>query len=303
MKIVIAGSSGLIGCALVESLRAEGHEIVRLVRRTPSAADEMFWDPAKRDLDLGACGDVDAIVNLAGENIAAGRWTAARKERILRSRTEVTQTLVLACARVARKPRVFVSASAVGIYGGCGDSEVTEQNPVGFGFLPEVAMIWETNAEGAARAGIRTVLLRFGVVLAGKGGALAKMLPIFRLGLGGRLGDGKQWMSWVGLTDAVGAIRHVLSDARCAGPVNVVSPEPATNHDFTVVLAHVLGRPAFFPVPGLVLRLIFGAMAEETMLVSTRALPGRLLDTGFVFREPNLEAALRAELSAQGGQI
>ena len=301
MKIVVAGSSGLIGRALVESLRADGHGVIRLVRRSPTTTDELFWEPAKRALDLSGCGEVDAIVNLAGENIAAGRWTPSRKEKILRSRAESTQTLVGACARLVRKPGVFVSASAVGIYGECGEAEVTETRGVGLGFLPEVAMIWETNAEGAARVGIRTVLVRFGVVLAREGGALAKMLPAFRLGLGGRLGDGNQWMSWVSLTDAVGAIRHALTNMQCAGPVNVVSPEAVTNRDFTVILAHVLSRPAIFPVPAWVLRMVFGTMADETLLVSIRAVPRRLKDTGFVFREPNLEAALRAELSGRRG--
>ena len=190
-----------------------------------------------------------------------------------------------------------MSASAVGIYGDRAGEELTEASLAGVGFLPEVAFIWETNAEGAARAGIRTVLLRFGVVLARDGGALAKMLPLFRLGLGGRLGDGQQWMSWVSLADAVGAIQHALSDARCVGPVNVVAPEPVTNGEFTAKLARVLGRPAAFPVPAWVLRVAFGAMADETLLASTRAKPERLCETGFSFRHPTLEVALRAELS------
>lgn len=296
MKIVVAGSSGLIGRALVRALRADDHVVIRLVRRPAESPDEVTWNPAQRELDLASCGEVDAIVNLAGENIAAGRWTAARREKILRSRVDATQTLVAACVRLKRKPAVFVSASAVGIYGDRAGEELTEASAAGVGFLPEVALIWETNAEGAARAGIRTALLRFGVVLSREGGALAKLLPFFRLGVGGRLGDGQQWMSWISLADAVGAIQHALVDVRCAGPINVVAPEPVTNGEFTVTLARLLGRTAAFPVPAWVLRLAFGAMADETLLASTRARPERLKEAGFAFRHSTLESALRDEL-------
>ena len=296
MKVVVAGASGLIGRALVAALRERGHEVLPLVRRLPVDDHEIFWNPAARELDASRLEGVDAVVNLAGENIAGGRWTASRREKILRSRVDATQTLVTACARLARKPAVFLSASAVGYYGDAGDAELSESAPAGLGFLPEVSMIWETNAEGAARAGMRTVLLRFGVVLAREGGALAKMLPIFRLGFGGRLGEGKQWMSWVSLTDAVGAILHALGDSRCQGPINVVAPAPVTNAEFTKTLAARLGRPALFPVPKWVLRLVFGEMADATLLVSIRALPGRLQATGFRFRHETLDAALQAEL-------
>ena len=296
MKIVVAGSSGLIGSALVKAVRGDGNEVVRLVRRAPHAVDEIQWNPAKRELDVSALGEIDAVVNLAGENIAAGRWTAGRREKILRSRVDATQTLVAACLRLPRKPQVFVNASAIGFYGDRGDEELTEASGAGLGFLPETCLIWETNAEGAARAGIRTVLLRLGVVLARDGGALAKLRPVFRLGLGGRLGDGRQWMSWVSLTDAVRAVQYALADARCAGAVNVVAPEPVTNADFTTTLAHVLDRPAAFHAPAWVLRLALGAMATETLLASTRVRPERLLGTGFAFRHPTLAEALRAEL-------
>jgi uncharacterized protein (TIGR01777 family) len=296
MKIVVAGASGLIGRALVAALRERGHDVRPLVRRVPADDREIFWNPAARELDAARLEGIDAVVNLAGENIAGGRWTASRREKILRSRVDATQTLVTACARLARKPAVFLSASAVGYYGDAGDTELSENSPPGLGFLPEVSLIWETNAEGAARAGIRTVLLRFGVVLAREGGALAKMLPVFRLGLGGRLGDGKQWMSWVSLTDAVAAILHALGDSHCQGPINVVAPAPVTNAEFTKTLAARLGLPALFPVPKWVLRVVFGEMAEATLLVSTRATPARLQATGFRFLHETLDAALRAEL-------
>ncbi len=294
MKILVAGSSGLIGRALVPALDAAGHEVLRLVRRPVAGEEEIFWNPAAREIDPARIAGVDAIVNLAGENIAAGRWTAARREKILRSRVDATQTLVGACARVARKPAIFVNASAIGYYGDRGDEELPETAGAGVGFLPEVCLIWETNAEGAARAGLRTVLLRFGVVLARDGGALAKMLPIFRLGLGGRLGRGDQWMSWVSIEDVVRAIQHVLADPRCRGPMNVVAPSPVTNADFTIALAHALSRPAAFHAPAWLLRGAFGALARETLLASTRAAPRRLLETGFVFRHGDLAAALQA---------
>ena len=209
---------------------------------------------------------------------------------------DAAQTLVVACAKLARKPAVFISASAVGFYGDCGDEELSETSPTGLGFLPEVALIWETNAEGAARADIRTVLLRFGVVLARKGGALAKMLPLFRLGLGARLGGGGQWLSWVSVDDAVGAILHALRDTRCVGPMNVVAPTPVTNAEFTATLARVLNRPAVFAVPAWALRLVLGEMADATLLASTRVVPGRLRAMGFSFQHETLEAALQAEL-------
>ncbi len=297
MKIVVAGASGLIGRALVAALHERGDDVRQLVRRPAKEPGEIFWQPAMRELDPTAIEGVDAIVNLAGENIAGGRWTAARRQRILSSRVEATRTLVTTCAKLARKPAVFVNASAVGIYGETGDSEVTEASPPGLGFLPETCLIWETNAEGAARLGVRTVLLRFGVVLAREGGALAKMLPVFRIGLGGRLGAGAQWMSWVSLDDVVGAVLHAIDRAECRGAINVVAPAPVTNAEFTATLADALGRPALFPVPAWVLRAIFGEMATETLLVSTRARPARLIETGYGFRYPAIAPALRAALA------
>jgi uncharacterized protein (TIGR01777 family) len=299
MKIVIAGASGLVGNAVVPALRTAGHSVFRLVRgRAASARDEIAWSPATGEVDCAGLEGADAIINLAGESLAAGRWTAARRERILRSRVDTTRTLVTALGQMASKPTVFVSASAVGFYGDCGDSVLTERSEKGRGFLPDVTLAWEAHAEGAARVGVRTALLRFGVILAREGGALAKMLPFFRLGLGGRLGSGQQWMSWISRDDVVGVIAQVLGDARCAGPINVVAPAPVTNAEFTAALARVLRRPAFFPAPPWALRLVFGRrMVDEALLASTRVMPQRLGEVGYRFRHPALESALRAILA------
>lgn len=296
MKIIIAGASGFVGTALAQVLVAEGHEVVRLVRREAAGKGELRWDPAVGKLEVAALEGVDAVVNLSGENVGAGRWTAKRRGAILQSRVDATRTLVTTMQKLARKPVVFVSASAVGFYGERGDEVLRETSAIGHGFLSEVCLIWETHAEGAARVGIRTALLRFGVVLSPQGGALAKLLPIFRCGIGGRIGGGKQWMSWVSLADAVGAICHALRDERVSGPVNVVAPEVVTNAEFTQTLGRVLRRPAVLPVPAGVLRLIFGEMADATLLASTRAAPERLRETGYAFRHETLEEALRAGL-------
>jgi len=296
MKVVVAGASGLIGGALVPALRAAGHEVVRLVRHAPLDPSEIFWDPGARSLDATRLEGVDAIVNLSGENIAARRWSAAQRERILRSRVDATFTLVTAIAKLARKPAVLISASATGFYGDRGDEELTEASGMGHGFFPEVCLAWETHAEGAARAGVRTVLLRFGVVLAREGGALAKILPVFRLGLGGRVGDGRQWLSWVGLDDAVGAVCFALAEHRCAGAFNVVAPAPVTNAEFAATLGRVLRRPAVVAVPVWALRLVYGRLADETLLASTRVLPAKLGAAGYEFRRPSLETALRQVL-------
>jgi len=298
MKVVIAGGSGLIGEALVPALRAAGHEVRRLVRRAAAGVDELSWDPAAGRLAPHDLEGTEVVINLAGENIAGGRWTANRRERILRSRVDATRTLVAAMAAVSRPPGIFLSASAVGYYGDCGDELVTESNEMGLGFLPGVCLAWETHASGAARRGTRTVLLRFGVVLAAEGGALAKMLPLFRAGLGGRLGDGQQWMSWISIDDAIGAILHAINDGRIMGPCNLVAPGVVTNAEFTRTLAKVLGRPAVLPVPGWALRLVLGSMADEALLGSTRAVPQRLQKANFRFRHESLEPALRAALAA-----
>lgn len=297
MNVAIAGASGLVGSALVPALREAGHEVVRLVRREARAADELSWDPVRGEIERARMEGVDAVINLAGENIGAGRWTRARREAILQSRVDATRTLAAVIAGMARKPAVLLSASAVGIYGHRGDEVLDEGIAEGRGFLPDVCRAWEAHARTAERAGVRTVRLRFGVILARDGGALAKMLPLFRAGLGGRLGSGRQWMSWVSLDDVVGVVLAALSDARLSGPINVVAPNAVTNVEFTATLARVLRRPAVVPVPAWALRLVVGrAMADEALLASARARPGVLEAGGFRFRQAELEAALRAVL-------
>lgn len=295
MKVLIAGASGLIGGALTPALRQAGHDVWRLVRRPAAAPDEVRWDPAAGEVDFAGLGQVDAVINLAGENIGAGRWTTARRERIWQSRVDATRTLVAAMTKLPRPPGVWLNASAVGFYGDRGDERLTEEAGPGRGFLPDVCVVWEKEAEAAARAGVRIAYLRFGVVLAPKGGALEKMLPVFKLGLGGRLGSGEQWMSWVSLEDVARAALHVLHTPALSGPVNVVAPEPVRNSEFTRALARQLRRPAVLPVPAWALRLAVGRpMADEALLASTRALPARLQRTAFEFRHPEIEAALRA---------
>lgn len=293
MRVLISGSTGLIGRALAPFLQTQGHDVLRLVRRPARDEAEIFWDPARGELDVVKLEGIDAVIHLAGENVGGGRWNRKRRERIMRSRVDGTRTLVLALAKLRQKPAVFISASAVGFYGERGDDLVSERDPIGHGFLPEVCLAWETHAEGAARLGVRTVLMRFGIVLSPAGGALAKMLPAFRAGLGGRLGAGTQWMSWIGIDDAVGAIHRALLDQQCAGAVNAVAPQAVQNVEFAKILGRVLERPAVLPVPAAALRMMFGEMAEETILTSARARPGKLLELGYRFRHPDLETALR----------
>ncbi|HUR57888.1 MAG TPA: TIGR01777 family oxidoreductase, partial [Opitutaceae bacterium] len=285
MRIVVVGASGLIGRALVPFLQTQGHEVIRLVRgRRAAGVNEIGWDPNRRELDSVSLDGVDAIINLAGENVAGGRWTPQRRDRILRSRVDPTATLVAAMGAMSPRPAAFVNAAAVGYYGDRGDEILDESSSTGTGFLPEVCLAWETHAEGAARLGVRTALLRFGIVLTPAGGALRKMLPVFRAGLGGRFGSGQQWMSWVSVDDAIGAIYHAVVENRCEGAINVVSPEPVTNAAFAKTLAGVLDRAAVVPVPALALHAWFGRMADETLLGSTRAIPARLDAIGYGFR-------------------
>ena len=298
MNVVIAGASGFIGEAVVRALRDQEHEVLRLVRRGAERSDEAAWAPAKGQLDPRVVSGVDAVINLAGENIAGGRWSKARRTRLLQSRVEATATLVGAMARAAAKPRVLLNASAVGFYGDRGDEVLTEASAAGDGFLTEVCRAWETEAAKATALGVRTVFLRFGTVLDRDGGALARMLPLFRLGLGGRLGGGRQWMSWVHRDDVVRVIEHALHDERLAGVVNVVSPEPVRNADFTAALGRALRRPTPLPAPAFALHAAFGALADEALLGSTRARPVRLEEHGYRFRFPTLDAALADIVSA-----
>ena len=292
MKLAVTGASGLVGSALVPHLRAGGHEVLRLVRRAPKANDELLWDPDSGAIEEAALEGVDAVVHLAGENIASGRWTEAKKARLRASRVGPTRLLAEALARLKRKPRALVSASALGYYGDRGDTWLTEQDAPADDFLGRLSVDWEKATAPAREAGIRVVTPRLGIVLSPAGGALAKMLLPFKAGLGGVVGPGMQYFSWIALDDLVAVIQHLLDRGDLAGPVNADSPSPVTNAELTKTLGRVLGRPTILPVPAFALRLALGEMAE-TLLASTRMRPQRLLDTGFRFRFPELEGALR----------
>lgn len=291
MRIVISGALGFIGRALVKAVEDQGHDVVRLVRRAPERPNEVAWNPDRGEIDARGLADSHAIVHLAGENIA-GRWTRAKMDRIRESRAKGTRLLSQSMGRVGRRPKVFVSASATGFYGNRAGELLTEQSPPGKGFLADVCREWEAASWPAAQHGLRVVNLRFGMVLSPHGGALAAMLPAFRLGLGGVLGSGYQHMPWVTLEDAVAAILFAISDDTLAGPVNVVAPEAVTNRRFTKALARVMHRPAFLRAPAPVLRLAFGPMADDVLLTSANVVPERLLEAGFRFTWPQLEPAL-----------
>ena len=294
MKVLVSGSHGLIGTALVKALAGDADEVTRLSRKpSPGEGPEIVWDQESNRLDPSSTGGFDAVVHLAGENIASGRWTGERKKRIRESRVKGTRLLAEVLARVARPPRVLVGASAIGYYGDRGEESLREESASGQGFLPELCREWEAATEPAAGKGIRVVRLRFGVVLSPEGGALAKMLPPFRMGAGGILGDGRQYVSWISLDDAIGAIRHTIQIEALKGPVNVVAPAPVTNREFTATLGKVLSRPTLIPMPAFAARLAFGEMADALLLSSARVEPRRLLDSGYSFRHPDLESALR----------
>lgn len=292
MKILITGSTGLVGSALVSHLAANGHRALHMVRRPPRGADEIRWDIEAGTLDPSSLEGLDAVVHLAGENIASGRWTAERKRRILESRVLGTRLLAGALARTDRPPRVLVSVSAVGYYGNRGEEALDEESGPGTGFLAEVCRAWEAEAAPATARGIRVVHPRLGMVLSARGGALDRMLPAFRAGFGGRIGSGRQYMSWIALDDLVGVILHAIGHDDLHGPVNTVSPHPVTNAEFARVLARALGRPAFMALPAFAARLAFGQMADELLLASARVSPGKLERSGYRFRYPRLEEIL-----------
>jgi uncharacterized protein (TIGR01777 family) len=292
MRIAVTGASGLIGGALVPALRSGGHEVLRLVRREPRGGDEVRWDPALRSIDAARLEGLDAVVHLSGENIADGRWTDAKKARLRSSRVGSTRFLSETLAGLARKPSVLVSGSAVGYYGDRGDTWVTEADPPATDFFGRLSVEWEAAAAHAAHAGIRVVHPRTGIVLCPAGGALGEMLLPFKLGVGGKVGSGRQYFSWIALDDVVGVIHHLLARSDLSGPVNACSPEPVTNAELTKTLGHVLSRPTLVPVPGFALRIAFGEVADA-LLASTRMKPERLLATGYRFRFPELEGALR----------
>lgn len=297
MNVAVSGASGLIGAALVSSLEAQGHRAIRLVRRMPRPdEDALRWDPSTGVLTPAGPSVADAVVHLAGDSILGLRWTAEKKRRIRESRTTATRLLVETLTRLTNPPAVLVCASGIGYYGSRGDEVLTEDSRPGTGFLADLARDWEAATATAIARGIRVVNLRLGVVLSARGGALATMLTPFRMGLGGVIGDGAQWMSWIALDDVIGAIRHALTTDALRGPVNTVAPAPVTNADFTRTLGRVLGRPTLIPLPAFAARLALGEMADELALVSQRVMPARLLASGFAFRRPTLEDALRAAL-------
>ena len=297
MKILVSGASGLIGRAVVEFYRSAGHSIRRLVRGSPgSPAEEILWDPAAGQLDAQALAGFDAVIHLAGESIAEGRWSTAKKARIRDSRVQGTQLLCQRLAQTAAPPKVLISASAIGWYGNRGDEELDEQSSPGSGFLAEVCREWEQATQAAAEAGIRTVQLRIGLVLAAAGGAIAKMATPFRLGLGGYLGSGRQYVSWIVLEDLVRVFDLVCQDSTWTGPVNAVAPQPVTNRQLTAALAAALHRPALLAVPEFALRTLWGEAADELFLSSARVLPRKLQEAGFEFHYPDLSAALKAVL-------
>lgn len=295
MRVVIAGSSGLIGTALVAALRGDGHQVFRLVRRAAGAPDELSWDPRRGQLDVAALMGADAVVNLCGASIGAQRWTGAYKQELRDSR--IISTDVLSTGAAAAGVPVLLNASAVGYYGDTGDRIVTESAPVGTGFLAALCRDWEKATEHATAAGVRTVLLRSGVVLAGAGGALAQMRPLFSVGLGGRLGNGRQYLPWISLTDEIGAIRFALNKTDLAGPVNLVGPAPVTNAQFTHELGHALHRPTRLSVPGFALRFVTGEMADEALLAGQRVVPFVLEESGYTFSHNTVGAALGAAVT------
>ena len=301
MRILITGSTGLVGTALLSALARHGHIVGRLLRRQNGmlgAAREGFdvaWNPATGELGEAAVG-ADAVVNLAGASIAGGRWTKTRKQLLLTSRVDTTRALVSALAKMNARPRVLVSASAIGIYGDRGNEILTEESMPGKDFLAGLAREWETEALKAEALGTRVVLTRFGIILAKHGGALAKMLLPFKLGVGGKLGSGQQWMSWITLEDAVGIIRFALENGAARGAINVVAPQPAQNEEFTKVLAKTMHRPSLLPAPAFTLRFALGEMADALLLSSQRVRPQALEKLGYRFLYPELSAALNAVL-------
>ncbi|WP_329398241.1 TIGR01777 family oxidoreductase [Streptomyces melanogenes] len=293
MRIAITGSTGLIGTALAQSLRADGHDLVRLVRRPARAGDEVEWDPKRQYVDTAGLAGCEAVVHLAGAGVGDHRWTAAYKKEIRDSRVLGTAALAEALASLDVPPKVLLCGTAIGYYGDTGTRAVDEEAPPGDGFLAGVCVEWEEAAAAAQEAGIRTVFARTGLVVARGGGAWGRLFPLFRAGLGGRLGSGRQYWSFISQHDHTAALRHLLDSPELSGPVNLTAPEPVTNREVTAAMARVLRRPALFPVPAPAIRLVLGEFAED-VLGSQRVLPRRLLDSGFTFAFPEIDGAIRA---------
>jgi uncharacterized protein (TIGR01777 family) len=295
-KILITGASGLIGTRLTRALEASGHTVLKAVRRTPKNDREVFWVPERGEIDKSKLTNLDGVVHLAGANIAGQRWSDSYKQEIRESRVKGTRLIAATIAALDPKPRVFACSSAIGYYGDRGEAVLDESSAPGDGFLPDVCVDWENSTKAAVDAGIRTVLMRTGVVLSPEGGALKSMLLPFKLGAGGILGNGKQYFSWIELDDIVSAMQFILSNDSLKGPVNLVAPHPVTNREYTKTLGKVLGRPTILPMPAFAARLALGEMADELLLASTRVLPKELERAGFSFAYPELEPALRHAL-------
>ncbi|MEU6488456.1 TIGR01777 family oxidoreductase [Streptomyces sp. NPDC046887] len=290
-RIAVTGASGLIGAALVRSLRADGHEVVRLVRRAARSGDECAWDPKRNHVDTAGLAGCEAVVHLAGAGVGDRRWTAAYKKEIRDSRVLGTTAIAEAITRLDTPPRVLLCGSAIGYYGDTGDRPVDESAPAGRGFLPSVCVEWEAAAAPASEAGIRVAHARTGLVVSRKGGAWGRLFPIFKAGLGGRLGSGEQYWSFIALHDEIAALRHILDTESLTGPVNLTAPEPVTNREVSAAMGRVLRRPTPFPVPAAALKLALGDFAED-VLGSQRVLPGRLLESGFRFAFPTVDEAI-----------
>lgn len=296
MTILVSGSTGLVGSALIDELSRAGHTVKRLVRRGGSASDEVLWNPAEGEIDPSDLLGIDAVIHLAGDNIAEGRWNDEKKARIRDSRVNGTSLLAGALAGLSEKPKVLVCASAIDYYGDRGDDVMTESSPPADDFLGRVCVEWETAADPARDAGIRVVHTRIGMVLSAEGGALGKQLLPFKLCLGGVIGSGDQYISWIAREDLVRVLRYAVETDSLTGPVNAVAPNPVTNRTYTKTLGRVLSRPTIFPMPGFAARLAFGEMADALLLSSTRVDPARLRESGFEYRHPELEGALRTVL-------
>ena len=297
LRVAISGASGLIGTQLGAFLQTGGHSVTPLLRKRPSdPSDGVYWNPETGDVDIQAMEGVDAVIHLAGENVAGGRWTEERKRAVLDSRVRGTKTVVDAMLKMSRRPRVLVTASAIGYYGGRGEEPLQEDSPAGAGFLADVCKAWEDATRPAAYAGIRVVNVRIGIVLAAQGGALGTMLTPFKLGMGGVVGSGRQFMSWVSLDDVVGLFHHALLNEGVSGPLNGTAPSPVTNAEFTKTLGRVLRRPTMVPLPSFAVRAMFGEMGDSLLLQGSRVLPKKAESTGFEFLHRDLESALRAEL-------
>ena len=296
MKILITGSHGLVGKALISELVKDGHEIVSLVRHKSEGASEIEWHPNQRSIDSERVSGFDVVVHLAGESIASGRWTDEKKRKIRESRVDGTTLLSRALAQSSKAPAAFISASAIGYYGNRADELLNEKSAPGNDFLAEVCVAWERATGEAEARGVRTVHTRFGIILDQEGGALAKMLTPFRMGVGGRIGDGKQWMSWIALVDVIKGLKFVIENESIAGPVNFVAPNPVTNGEFTKTLGDALSRPTLFPMPSFAVRLAFGEMADALLLSSAKVEPKRLHESGYRFEFEDLQPALAAIL-------